>query len=122
MEWASVYVPLIRQRAAGPMFLLGTGGATWNALYDMADLSAPTAGTNYTHWADPEFFAGWTELSVKRPEAEQRVVIDRMLKIFYERGPWLLLYFQPDFYGVSQRIEWQARRDEKIYLNEAKPR
>jgi peptide/nickel transport system substrate-binding protein len=122
MEWASVYVPLIRQRAAGPLFLLGSGGATWNALYDMADLSTPAAGTNYTHWDDPEFFAGWTELAVPRPEAEQRVIIDRMLRIFFERGPWLLMYFQPDFYGVSQRIEWTARRDEKIYINEARPR
>ena len=122
MEWASVYVPLIRQRAAGPLFLLGSGGATWNALYDMADLSTPTAGTNYTHWDDPEFFAGWSELAVRKSEAEQRVVIDRMLRIFYERGPWLLLYFQPDFYGVSQRIAWTARRDEKIYINEASPR
>lgn len=122
MEWASVYVPLIRQRAAGPLFLLGSGGATWSALYDMADLSAPSAGTNYTQWEDPEFFAGWNELSVRKPEAEQRAVIDRMLRIFYERGPWLLMYFQPDFYGVAQRIEWQARRDEKIYVNEARPR
>jgi peptide/nickel transport system substrate-binding protein len=119
MEWASVYVPLIRQRAAGPLFLLGTGGATWSALYDMADLSAVTAGTNYTNWDDPDWFNGWTELSRRLPEAEQRVVIDRMLRVFYERGPWLLMYFQPDFYGVSQRIQWQARRDEKIYINEA---
>jgi peptide/nickel transport system substrate-binding protein len=122
MEWASVYVPLIRQRAAGPLFLLGSGGATWNALYDMADISTPQAGTNYAQWEDPEFFQGWTELATPRPEAEQRVIIDRMLRIFYERGPWLLLYFQPDFYGVSQRINWTARRDEKIYINEAAPR
>jgi peptide/nickel transport system substrate-binding protein len=26
MEWASVYVPLIRQRAVGPLFFLGSGG------------------------------------------------------------------------------------------------
>ncbi len=120
MEWASVYVPLIRKKEAGPMFLLGTGGGTWNALYDMADLSTPTAGTNYTNWEDPEFFSGWAELSQKRPEAEQRATINRMLKIFYERGPWLLMYFQPDFYGVSNRVDWNARRDEKIYINEAK--
>jgi peptide/nickel transport system substrate-binding protein len=120
MEWASVYVPLIRKKEAGPMFLLGTGGGTWNALYDMADLSTPTAGTNYTNWEDPEFFSGWAELSQKRPEAEQRVTINRMLKIFHERGPWLLMYFQPDFYGVSNRVDWKARRDEKIYINEAK--
>jgi peptide/nickel transport system substrate-binding protein len=122
LEWASVYVPLINQHAAGPLFFLGTGGATWNALYDMADLSTPTAGTNYTNWEDPEFYAGWDQLNVRRPEAEQRTTIDRMLQIFYERGPWLLLYFQPDFYGVSQRIEWQARRDERIYITDARPR
>ena len=119
MEWASVFVPLIRQRAAGPLFLLGSGGGTWNPLYDMADLSTPAAGTNYTQWDDPEFFAGWAALSERKPEAEHRAVIDKMLKIFYDRGPWLLMYFQPDFYGVSQRLNWQARRDEKIYINEA---
>jgi peptide/nickel transport system substrate-binding protein len=122
LEWASVYVPLINQRAAGPLFLLGTGGATWSALYDMADLSTPSAGTNYANWEDPEFYAGWDELNRRRPEAEQRATIDRMLQIFYERGPWLLLYFQPDFYGVSQRIDWQARRDEHIYITDARPR
>ena len=120
MEWASVYTPLIRKKEAGPMFLLGSGGGTWNALYDMADLSAPDAGTNYTNWNNADFFSGWAELAVKKPLAEQRKTIDRMLKIFYDESPWLLMYFQPDFYGVSTRIDWAPRRDEKIYINEAK--
>ncbi len=67
MEWASVYMPLIRKKEAGPMFLLGSGGGTWNALYDMADLSAPEAGTNYTNWNNADFFSGWAELAVKKP-------------------------------------------------------
>jgi peptide/nickel transport system substrate-binding protein len=29
------------------------------------------------------------------------------------------MYFQPDFYGVSNRVSWTARRDEVIELNEA---
>ncbi|MHB2165936.1 ABC transporter substrate-binding protein [Alsobacter sp. R-9] len=120
MEWASVYTPLIRKKEAGPMFLLGSGGGTWNALYDMADLSTPSAGTNYTNWDDPDFFSGWAELATKKPLEEQRKTINRMLKVFYEKGPWLLMYFQPDFYGVSTRIDWKPRRDEKIYINEAK--
>ncbi len=86
MEWASVYTPLIRKKEAGPMFFLGSGGGTWNALYDMADLSAPDAGTNYTNWNNPDFFAGWAELAVKKPLAEQRKTIDRMLKIFYDES------------------------------------
>lgn len=120
LEFASVYVPLIRAHDAGPLFLLGTGGATWSALYDMADLSAVDAGTNYTEWEDEEFFAGWKKIEAATTPEEEQVVINEMLKIFYERGPWLLMYFQPDFYGVSNRLDWQPRRDEHINVTNAK--
>jgi peptide/nickel transport system substrate-binding protein len=39
-----------------------------------------------------------------------------MLKVFYDDGPWLHMYFQPDFYGVANRLNWTARPDEKVYL------
>jgi peptide/nickel transport system substrate-binding protein len=120
MEWASVYVPLIRQRDAGPLFLLGTGGSTWSAVYDMSDISAVDSATNYANWNDDEWFAGWPKIYAAKTDAERQVAVNDMLKVFYERGPWLLLYFQPDFYGVSNRISWQARRDEKIYIDEAR--
>ncbi len=120
MEWASVYVPLIRQRDAGPLFLLGTGGSTWSAVYDMSDISAVDSATNYANWNDDEWFAGWPKIYAAKTDAERQVAVNDMLKVFYERGPWLLLYFQPDFYGVSNRIAWQARRDEKIYIDEAR--
>jgi peptide/nickel transport system substrate-binding protein len=31
-----------------------------------------------------------------------------------------MLYFQPDFYGVSKRVDFQPRRDEKVYLFDTK--
>jgi peptide/nickel transport system substrate-binding protein len=37
-----------------------------------------------------------------------------MLEVFYNDPPWLLLYMQPDFYGVSNRLDWQPRRDERV--------
>ena len=46
---------------------------------------------------------------------------DEMLEIFYNDPPWLLLYFQPDFYGVAGDIDWQPRRDEIIDLTTASP-
>ena len=110
----SVYIPLTRRHEAGPLFLLGTGGATWSALYDMSDLSAPDAGTNYTSWSDSDFFAGWNDLEKTRDEAAQLGIINRMLRIMHDRGPWLMLYFQPDVYGVSNKIKWQPRADEII--------
>ena len=120
MEWASVYSPLLRAKKMAPLFFLGQGGVTWNPLYDMSLFATPDATTNYQSWKDPRWFADW-KLALEAPDvASARPIINRMLKLFYEEGPWLQLYFQPDFYGVSNRIAWEPRRDEEIELFAAK--
>jgi peptide/nickel transport system substrate-binding protein len=119
LEWASVYSPLLRTKTMGPLFFLGQGGVTWNPLYDMSLFSTPDAPTNYQSWTDPRWFEDWDLAMAAETPEEARPIIDRMLRLFYEEGPWLQLYFQPDFYGVSNRIVWEPRRDEEIYLFEA---
>jgi len=119
MEFASVYVPLIRTHDVGPLFFLGTGGNLASALNDMTDLATVESGTNYTSWSNPDWFSGWGEIAETTTAEEQRPIINRMLDVFYNDPPWLMLYFQPDFYGVSSRIKWEARRDERVYLWEA---
>jgi peptide/nickel transport system substrate-binding protein len=119
MEWASVYTPLLRERRMGPLFFLGTGGGLWSPIYDMTDIAQVGSGTNYTHWSDDRWFSRWPALVNTDDPAEQREIINEMLEIFYEDGPWLHLYFQPDFYGVSNRIAWEPRRDEHVELFEA---
>jgi peptide/nickel transport system substrate-binding protein len=120
-DWSSDYLPLVRAKEVGPLFFLGTGGGTWAALYDMADLSAPDAGTNYTNWANEDWFELWGQAQGV-DAATERALVDQMLEIFYNDPPWLLLYFQPDFYGVSNRLDWQARRDEQIVVYNALPK
>ena len=86
LDFASVFVPLIVApggNTAGPLFLLGSGGATWNALYDMADLSRVDAGTNYTGWANPDWYSGWDRLAATQDPTEERAIIDDMLEVFY---------------------------------------
>ncbi len=122
MDWASVYLPLTRRKEAGPLFFLGTGGGTWNALYDMADFATVEFVTNTPSWTDRRWFDNWPLANRKQPEADRQKVIDAMLQVFHDDGPWLLLYFQPDFYGVSNRLNWQARRDERINLVGATPK
>ena len=117
LDYSSVFVPLARQHDFGPLFLLGTGGALWSPLYDLSDLSEVNSGTNYTGWADPEFFQGWKELDNTRDPSQQQVIINHMMQIFHERGTWLLLYLQPDIYGVSNKISWKPRADEVISIN-----
>jgi peptide/nickel transport system substrate-binding protein len=119
LDWSSDYVPRINEKNVGPMFFLGSGGSTWSALYDMGDLSTPTAGTNYTNWPNEEWFTLFAEAQGVDPETE-RELVNQMLEVFYNDPPWLLLYFQPDFYGVSTRLDWQARRDEQVIVYNAK--
>ena len=116
MDWASVFLPLTRRHEAGPLFFLGTGGGTWNPLYDMADFADVSSVTNTPSWSDPDWFSLWPEANRKQPEVDRQKVVNRMLQVFHDKGPWLELYFQPDFYGVSNRLAWQARRDERINL------
>lgn len=118
-EWSSVYVPMIRAHDAGPMFFLGSGGGLWNAQYDMSDLATVDSGPNYTEWNDPRWFDRWADIAKATSVEEEDKIVNEMLKVFYDDGPWLLMYFQPDFYGVSNRVKWTARRDEVIELNEA---
>jgi peptide/nickel transport system substrate-binding protein len=119
LDWSSEYLPMAREHEVGPLFFLGTGGATWSALYDMTDISAPDAGTNYTRWNNPRWFELWDSLATVTTAEEERAVINEMLEIMYNDSPWLFLYFQPDFYGVSNRLDWQARRDEQVIVYSA---
>jgi peptide/nickel transport system substrate-binding protein len=117
-DWAD-YRQLTGPKEVGPMFFLGTGGGTFSALYDMTDLSSPTAGTNYTNWNNEEWFSLWNTLGDVTSAEEEREKINQLLEIFYQDPPWLLLYFQPDYYGVSNRLNWNARRDEWIVIYNA---
>lgn len=114
LEWSSVYVPLIREHMAGPLFLLGSGGVQWSTIYDMAILAQVDSGPNYTNWDDPRWFGRWDEMMNEVDPVAQRAIIDEMLEVFYESGPWLHMYYQPDFYGVSKRLDWTAPRDETM--------
>ena len=117
MDFSATYLSLTRQHRAGPLFLLGSGGARWSPLYDMSDLSSPDAGINYTDWSDPEFFNGWKRLDALIDDAQQQSIINDMLHVMHDRGTWMLLYFQPDVYGLSNSISWQPRADETISLD-----
>ena len=42
-----------------------------------------------------------------------------MVTVFHNDPPWILLYLQPNFYGVSNRIDWTPRADENIWTFDA---
>lgn len=117
LDWASGYSPLTSQKRAGPLYFLGSGGNIWSPFIDMNNYNSVDAGTNRTNWTDERFFAGWDVIrdpSASAEEVEQTRL--EMLRIFYEDGPWLHLYSQPDFYAISDRLNFEPRTDERVFL------
>lgn len=118
-DFGAEFIPALVSQQAGPIYFVGSGGGAWNALYEMADLTSPTSNPNYGFWNNDDWFAGWDRLSEATNAEEEIAIIREMQEIFYNDPPWLMLYFQPDFYGVSTRINWDGRRDEKLYVRDA---
>jgi peptide/nickel transport system substrate-binding protein len=113
-DFVTIFSPAAREHRAGPLFMIGQGGVTWSAVYDMALFPSREAPVNNGMWFNAQWQSRWDSLAGIRDPKEERKVVDEMLKIFYDDAPWIMLYFQPDFYGVSKRIAWTPRRDEKI--------
>ena len=116
----TVFSPMAREHRAGPMFFIGQGGATWSAIYDMSLFPSRDAPVNTGNWYNAEWQKRWDSLSGIRDTVEERKIVDEMLKIFHDDAPWIFLYFQPDFYGVSDRVAWTPRRDESLDVWTAK--
>ena len=121
-DFGSVFVPALVGKTAGPLFVVATGGSIWSAQYDMADLRAPDGATNYPSWNNDAWFGGWDRLAQTRDAAEQDAIVNEMLEAFYNDPPWLMLYFQPLYYGVSERLDWEPRRDARIVVTNARLR
>lgn len=117
-EWG-VYWGMISDRKAsgrkaGDLALLGWGGATVDAegtfgplLYSKAPLSW------FSHEeVDRLIDAGRTTVDVN----ERLDVYRQLISLLDEEAPWLYLYQQMDLYGVSNRIDWEARADERLWM------
>lgn len=114
METGSVFTPLVRSHGAGPLFFNSIGGGTWSALRDMGAYMTFDTNNNYNDWNNPEWYALYQKLIAERDADARQLIVNQMLEIFYNDPPWLMLYFLPNFYGVSERIDWTPRRDGEI--------
>ena len=115
MDWGSEFIPLVLNREAGELYFIGSGGGNWNPLYEMADITTFESGPNYGGWNNEDWFNGWERIAENTDPVVEREIVNEMLEIFYNDPPWLLLYMQPDFYGVSNRLDWQPRRDQWLW-------
>jgi peptide/nickel transport system substrate-binding protein len=74
---------------------------------------------NFTDWKSDEYHALYDKLKVEMDEKKFQDLINQLHKISWDEVPWIGIYNQVDLYGVSRKLVWEARPDERIALFEA---
>jgi peptide/nickel transport system substrate-binding protein len=108
-EW-SVFRPMITDKTLPPMFLLGSGGGSVSAWYDLADFGSDQ--TNYVGWKSAEWDALVAEFSASTDMARREELTDQMQLLVNQEAPWLFIYMQVDWYAKTNDLDWTPRKDE----------
>jgi peptide/nickel transport system substrate-binding protein len=67
-----------------------------------------------TYWGDPDFERVYAELKTTIDVDTRTEMIHELDQIAHDGAPWIFIYKQVDFYGVSDRVEFTPRPDELI--------
>jgi peptide/nickel transport system substrate-binding protein len=67
-----------------------------------------------TKWGDPDFERVYAELKSTIDTDTRTAMIHELDQIAHDGAPWIFIYKQVDFYGVSDRVEFTPRADEII--------
>jgi peptide/nickel transport system substrate-binding protein len=102
-----------------PWYLIGWGEATFDGgLVITALLTTDGALSSYS---DEEVDQMMAEASSQAAE-EREQTIQEVNAMLHERAPWIYLNRQYSVYGASERVEWEARSDERIDAYEMSPK
>ena len=113
LDWPA-YFSRRKNKALSPLYFHGFSSA-FNAELDLGVLS-PNLFANLTHWINPTFIGSYVLLGQTFSLGARRRISHRMQKIVHEEAPWIFLWIQYGFYGLSPRVAWSPRPDERIYL------
>ena len=113
LEW-SVFLSKRRKKTLAPLYFHGFSSA-FNEELDLGALR-PDLFANLTAWRNEAFIENYGKLGQTFDPEERRRISYAMQRIVREDSPWVFLWNQYDFFGVSARAEWTPRPDERIYL------
>jgi peptide/nickel transport system substrate-binding protein len=112
-EWGVYRQKLLAYDLPG-LFMQASGGE-FEAVGEAADFTI-TSASNFYRWNNPDYEALWTKIQAAIDEKERVDIAMKMQEILLDDAPFIFLYMQLDTYGVSKRIDWQPRMDEKVHL------
>ncbi len=113
-EWGQ-YVSLLGERTLPGLYVLAFGGAENTPETDMWAIH-PDRQTNSTNWFDQEWYDTYARLAVTFDPDERQALNYRLQEIMHEQNPWLWLWREPLFFGVSDAVHWIPRADDHPYF------
>jgi peptide/nickel transport system substrate-binding protein len=118
-DW-SVFVQKSARRGAGfrDTYLIGSGPG-FECQADLG-LVQKDSGSNRSLFESARFEALWDEMSTAFDVKKRREICFKMQEVLADEAPVIFLWFQTDLYGVSERLVWKPRPDERIRLIDAR--
>lgn len=113
-EWSN-YVAKLDTKDVADLFLLGSG-SNFEGQADISDLEA-NSSSNYAQWSNEQFQTLFGQLQGELDLDRRRELLNEMQVLTKEEAPYIFLYFQVAFFGVSERLaEWEPYPNERINL------
>lgn len=110
----SVFLAKRRKKTLAPLYYHGFSSA-FDAEVDLGALR-PGLFANLTGWKNSEFIKNYKRLGQTFDPSERKKISFHLQRIVREDAPWIFLWNQYDFYGLSPRVRWNPRPDERIFL------
>jgi peptide/nickel transport system substrate-binding protein len=113
LEWGS-YMTQLYARKLGPAYLLGWGGLTFDA--DGTFFPLFRTGQALSNFNSPKLDALLEQArSTMDREKRQKLYADAS-QVIKEEVPCAFVYQQVDIYGISERLNWKPRPDERLFV------
>lgn len=116
LEW-SVYAGQILQAPGNTdeVFFLGLG-APFSGEQEIFFVH-PDYSLNFTRWQNDDYVAKFKELNSIIDVDKRQALMDELQEIIMEDCPWVPIWHQVDFYGVTKSLPWEARPDERVVVS-----
>lgn len=118
LDWSLYAGSILPSREPAELYFLGLG-SSFDGQTELNYIH-PNYSLNYTRWSNNEWTSLFEELKGTIGEDARLKIMYRLQEIMWDEVPWVYVWHQVDSYGVSNRIDWEARADERIYLYDSK--
>lgn len=118
MDWSVYSAQLPDAKLTGDLYLMGSGtGFTCHG--DLGDFWTP-GGFLMGSYENATFDALYAELGETVDLAKRQELCYQIQEYMHDDTPMIFMYMQVDFYGVSNRLDWQPLPNERIDLFHAR--